>query len=193
MTWTHDCGVDGCLVNLEEDPTEHNDIATDPSNTALRERLLALLKTFNENIFAPDRGEDSTLACAAAFRNGGYYGPFVDFQSDGMSVVANDEGGMGLWHRIQMALYRWVGSQADRLAHVYQMLLPKVSPFIVRKWEICDPNQDATGVQNGAIKLDSIIIPLLVTYALRVEIVTICVVGFLSCCCYNKRKLPCIC
>ena len=59
LTWVHDCG-DGCLVNLEDDPTEHVDLSasTDPQHVKIKAELGAALKRLNEGIFSPDRGED---------------------------------------------------------------------------------------------------------------------------------------
>lgn len=75
LTWTHDCGEGGCLVNLEADPTEHDDLAqsADPAVVAVLAELRADLARLNKGIFRPDRGEDSIASCRVALENGGYY------------------------------------------------------------------------------------------------------------------------
>ena len=116
ITWAHDCGDDGCLVNLEDDPTEHRNLAAgtstvgtgvgasgngvDPAHAAVMVELHAALKQLNTAIFTPHRGEDSVAACEAALNNGGFYGPFVDvvYNRDGDGagrVKAGATGGRG--------------------------------------------------------------------------------------------------
>ena len=66
----------GCLFNIFDDPTEHNDIAaTNPDVVAaLQARITAAQKT----AFTPNRGTDDGTACTAALNKwGGFWGPFV--------------------------------------------------------------------------------------------------------------------
>lgn len=76
LTWTSDCGQ-GCLFNVEADPTEHADLS---SNTAFSETLAQLqaeLRGLNNGFFDPGRGTESLAACEQGIGSGGYYGPFV--------------------------------------------------------------------------------------------------------------------
>lgn len=73
-----DCGDFGCLFNTSADPTEHVDLAHDPSMAATMEHMRQLLATANATFFNPDRGSVSKLACEAALgKYGGFWGPFL--------------------------------------------------------------------------------------------------------------------
>ena len=76
LLWAKDCG-EGCLFNILEDPTEHNDLAQSmPDKLATMQNLL---KEKNKKLFMPDRGNMSFNACRnSALVNGGFIGPFVD-------------------------------------------------------------------------------------------------------------------
>ena len=74
-----DCGGEkGCLFDVEADPEERHDLGADPTMAGLLEQLQAQLGAANHANFEPDRGSLSTLACGAAARNRGYWGPFID-------------------------------------------------------------------------------------------------------------------
>lgn len=77
-TYTHDCGKSGCLFNVRDDPTEHNDLASDTAHADVLKELQADLAQVE--IFNPDRGVTSAIACQAGVANGGYYGPFVHIE-----------------------------------------------------------------------------------------------------------------
>jgi len=77
MTWVQDCGSEGCLFNIVEDPNERIDLGQNPDFKLLRAQMLSTLQKMNENVFRPQRGELSTVACDAGIKNGGFYGPFV--------------------------------------------------------------------------------------------------------------------
>jgi len=72
------CGPNyGCLFNLKDDPTEHNDIAAQNPDilTKLRNRLLEIRAT----VFNPDRGAVDPRACQTArTKYNGYWGPWID-------------------------------------------------------------------------------------------------------------------
>ena len=38
-TFTHDCGKAGCLFNVQDDPTEHNDLASDAAHADVLQEL----------------------------------------------------------------------------------------------------------------------------------------------------------
>jgi len=78
---SYDCGDAGCLFDIIEDPTEHNDLAASKPDivATLKQRLIDL----NKSTFRPNRGEPSTLACKAALKlYKGYYGPFIEVDDD---------------------------------------------------------------------------------------------------------------
>ena len=65
----------GCLFNLDEDPTEHVDVAAE--NPAVLAVIAARLAQLQPTVFSPDRGASSPLAGKTAAARGGYWGPFV--------------------------------------------------------------------------------------------------------------------
>jgi len=70
------CGTAGCLFNIIEDPTEHNEISAKfPEVVAsLKTRMAAIEKT----VFKPDRGTVDPQACQAALNTyKGYWGPWL--------------------------------------------------------------------------------------------------------------------
>ncbi|CAJ1332272.1 unnamed protein product [Effrenium voratum] len=76
-TWTIDC-KDGCLMNVRDDPTEHNDLAADPKYASVLAKMQATLKELNKDLFEPDRGLDRVEACQVAVEQSHTFGPFVD-------------------------------------------------------------------------------------------------------------------
>jgi len=77
QTWTIDCGA-GCLVNVEEDPTEHVNLAHDPKHAGTLKALQETLEALNKDLFNPDRGLDRIEACEMAIDQSRTFGPFVD-------------------------------------------------------------------------------------------------------------------
>ena len=72
---TINCG-DGCLFNIKEDPTEHNNIAA--QNPEKLKELQQRLAEMNNGFFDPDRqGGDTNVAKDAAEKYGGFWGPFL--------------------------------------------------------------------------------------------------------------------
>lgn len=76
LVWTQDC-QDGCLVNVEADPTEHVDLAKDPAFADKKEALKKILADLNKDNFDPDRGQPQLAACEAGLKSGGFLGPFA--------------------------------------------------------------------------------------------------------------------
>jgi len=73
---TVDCST-GCLYDLDADPTESVDLASEQPE--LLQNMLARIREINRTVFSPDRGVSDPLACEKALGdNGGYWGPFVD-------------------------------------------------------------------------------------------------------------------
>eukprot|EP00931_Biecheleriopsis_adriatica_P077520 TRINITY_DN51070_c0_g1_i1.p1 TRINITY_DN51070_c0_g1~~TRINITY_DN51070_c0_g1_i1.p1 ORF type:complete len:701 (-),score=165.81 TRINITY_DN51070_c0_g1_i1:69-2171(-) len=78
--WRGDCG-EGCLFNLELDPSEHHDLSKDPSQKERLDRMIQTLAEFNKSLFVPERGETRVETCFSIFLNsGGHFGPFVDIE-----------------------------------------------------------------------------------------------------------------
>jgi arylsulfatase B len=78
------CGSTGCLFNLEDDPTEHTDVAE--REPAMARRLLTRARALNSTTLAPahgglynpDRGVRQAAACKQAQgANSGFWGPFM--------------------------------------------------------------------------------------------------------------------
>ena len=72
-----DCGTSGCLFNVETDAEERHNLASDPAHAALLQSMRDKLAAANAGNFNPVRGSFDPRACAAAERNGGYWGPFA--------------------------------------------------------------------------------------------------------------------
>lgn len=80
ITWVEDC-KDGCLFNVEEDPTEHVNLAADAGHADILNKLKADLEELNKGIFRPLRGVVASVeACENGVAIGGYYGPFKDVE-----------------------------------------------------------------------------------------------------------------
>ena len=79
--WRGDCG-DGCLFNIEDDPTESQDLSRDPKYQAQLKQMIDTLADMNKTLFLPERGETDVKACYSIMLNGaGHFGPFVDIES----------------------------------------------------------------------------------------------------------------
>ena len=70
-------GSGGCLYRLDEDPTEHADVAAlYPERVAA---MLATLSKHNATVFSPYRGPWDPKVCVAAIgRWGGFWGPWLE-------------------------------------------------------------------------------------------------------------------
>ena len=69
-------GQGGCLFDIMNDPTEHNDVAKDHPDIVAA--LYARILHYQQGVFSPDRGKDDGSACNAATNKwGGFYGPFT--------------------------------------------------------------------------------------------------------------------
>mmetsp|Transcript_94667 Transcript_94667/g.203224 ORF Transcript_94667/g.203224 Transcript_94667/m.203224 type:complete len:711 (+) Transcript_94667:54-2186(+) len=78
LTEVHDCR-DGCLFNVEADPSETIDLAKDPRNTTTMKELLKLRRRLDSvKVFEPDRGSQVFEACKVEASIGGFFGPFVE-------------------------------------------------------------------------------------------------------------------
>jgi arylsulfatase I/J len=79
-----DCGAEGCLFRVDQDPSEHHDLSGHANQTARMARMMAAMVVANSTTFSPDRGEGEgdkhiTEACDAAIgRYGGFFGPFLN-------------------------------------------------------------------------------------------------------------------
>jgi len=89
----------GCLFDITADPYETNDLAMKPgsgkSSPDEDEKMLltmmARLTELNKDNYEPNRGNQSKLACNAAFNKwGGFYGPFVPGLSQKTSTSTSE-------------------------------------------------------------------------------------------------------
>ena len=73
-------GKGGCLFNVLNDPTEHDELdVTTPENAKIVEELFAALDEIDATTFTPQRGTVSPTACKAALKQyRGFWGPFVE-------------------------------------------------------------------------------------------------------------------
>lgn len=70
----------GCLYNVNNDPSEHHDLAM-AQPTKLRELQLRLA-TLQPTVFNPDRGfDDGTADRFARDVHGGFWGPFIGWEA----------------------------------------------------------------------------------------------------------------
>ncbi|CAE7872685.1 Arsb [Symbiodinium microadriaticum] len=72
-----DCG-NGCLFNVEIDPSERWDLSSHTDHDAVLSSLQAELKLMNSKAFKADIGHSRVQACLQSFQQGGFVGPFVD-------------------------------------------------------------------------------------------------------------------
>lgn len=84
---SHDCGEEGCLFDLEEDPTEGTDLAD--HNPAKHAELLARAREIDESQIDSDVWEPGELAAVGAAKDlyGGIWGPYVG--EDGKRLLPN--------------------------------------------------------------------------------------------------------
>ncbi len=69
----------GCLYNIYEDPTEHNNIAA--TNPDIFQQMLAEVDEAQKQVFSPERGIADGLAVKVANEAyDGFWGPFLDIQ-----------------------------------------------------------------------------------------------------------------
>jgi arylsulfatase A-like enzyme len=81
-TPTVSCGMppegSGCLYNLSDDPTEHNNLADVAAHNTIKMHLFAKIQQHNATAFSPDRGPVDPAACTAARQKfGGFWGPWI--------------------------------------------------------------------------------------------------------------------
>ena len=76
--WGEDCGIKGCLFNIEEDPNETNNLSGNGKNVDLMVELMGLLEEHRTTLFTPNRGVEDVKACENSITNGGFYGPWID-------------------------------------------------------------------------------------------------------------------
>jgi arylsulfatase A-like enzyme len=83
------CAENGCLFDVTADPSERHDLASDPQFEKPLAEMKSELRAANVHYFHPKRGSYSPLACDAARRYGGYWGPFVDVSNE--TVLKTDD------------------------------------------------------------------------------------------------------
>ena len=142
LTWAADCG-EGCLYDVEADPTEHFDLARDPAHGErlqdMRQRLLRL----NQNVFAPGRGTPQLAACDQFVDNGGFYGPFVgaaEWYSPVPPPSAKQRWRDNVTKKLLAAVNRDI--VAEGAAAAGRLLLPRVRRMWMRSLDKCLPDAD---------------------------------------------------
>jgi len=82
--WVLDCDrhEHGCLFNIYDDPSEYNDLGSDPKYAGLIQRMKRKLDKYRKTNFDPPRGHENYLACIAGFYYDGYIGPFLDIHGE---------------------------------------------------------------------------------------------------------------
>jgi len=71
------CGLIGCLFNIIDDPTEHNEIGE--LHPLIRSQLHARMAEVRQTLFSPYRGTLDPAACRTAIdKYGGFWGPWLD-------------------------------------------------------------------------------------------------------------------
>jgi len=78
LTQVYDCGKQGCLFNIEADPSEHINEVGNKEYRHIHMELMNALAMANMSIFHPNRGHPTSEACSVAIDQGGFYGPFSD-------------------------------------------------------------------------------------------------------------------
>ena len=75
-----DCGNmthGGCLFDLMEDPTEHNDLAGNETYNSIMEEIRARFIELSNTTYMYDRGEVDPNCCVETQVNGGYFAPWL--------------------------------------------------------------------------------------------------------------------
>jgi len=142
MLWNHDC-KNGCLFNLEQDPTEHVDLAlqSNPAVQAKLRELQELLVELNKSMFVPYRGEMSSAACEVGVKIGNYYGPFVDTDSYYTGPFPQKSPEQHLKDAVYMGEVEAVSIPSVRQGAVgaMQLIWPVVGPHVEDNATVCLP------------------------------------------------------
>jgi len=132
--WWQDCGDNGCLYNVQTDPTEDHDLAGDLAAEEIRKDLRAELLRLNEDLFTPERGEATSAACRTAVAHDGFLGPFVD--AEDWYTAAPAPPSMG--KRVEGLLYDVVGIHAVKgfTKKVVEAVAPIFRPIVSKAWQL---------------------------------------------------------
>ncbi|KAK3250666.1 hypothetical protein CYMTET_39964 [Cymbomonas tetramitiformis] len=139
--WLQDC-AHGCLFNVEDDPTEHNDLSG--SHPQRLEALQTLLSQLNRSNFNPGRGSMSRQSCMKALEVGGYYGPFLDTEGWYTGPFPSINRVQQLKDALLFALFnvKWV---QDALVNITaEFLLPLVQVRYENRLDHCLANSTTT-------------------------------------------------
>lgn len=144
MLWNHDC-KDGCLFDLDQDPTEHVDLAqqskSNPAAEAKLRELQELLGELNKSLFLPYRGEMSSAACEVGMKIGNYYGPFVDTENYYTGPFPQKSPEQHLKDAVYMAEVAAMSIPSVRQAavDVAQLMWPAIGPHVEDNATVCLP------------------------------------------------------
>jgi arylsulfatase B len=136
-TFVFSCG-DGCLFNIETDPTEMTDLAKDMPDQLkkMQETLIEL----NKGLFDPERGEDDEKACTYYHESELFaYGPWInadDYYTDNVRKVTAAE---SAFYDVMQADIELVhsGDNSARLYKTYQAIMPMLVPMTMTKVDAC--------------------------------------------------------
>ena len=70
-----ECGYQGCLYNIKEDPEERHNLASSMPDKAKEMRVR--LDAWDDTMFIPNRGLPDRKACDQVLANGNFFGPFL--------------------------------------------------------------------------------------------------------------------
>jgi len=71
------CGLVGCLFNIYNDPTEHQEVGA--QHPVIRDQLRLRIDELTKTVFSPDRGVVDPRACETAVNTyGGFWGPWLE-------------------------------------------------------------------------------------------------------------------
>lgn len=149
QSWTKDCGA-GCLFNVQEDPTEHNDLASHPGYVSKLRSMQDTLKKLNTKLFNPDRGTDRVEACEVALNQGRVFGPFVNITGyySPPPVRSRTErlSDAVLWSTIQAVNTEPVKSSIIKAAS-------SIAPSVIakRQWDTCIAQEDFSAMRADII------------------------------------------
>jgi len=70
------CGAQGCLFNIYDDPTEHQEISA--QHPEIQQQLRERIREIQQTVFSPARGTVDPRACEAAINTyKGFWGPWL--------------------------------------------------------------------------------------------------------------------
>ncbi|CAJ1426803.1 unnamed protein product [Effrenium voratum] len=152
--WRGDCG-EGCLFNVQEDPSESIDLSKKPEHADRLQKMIATLAEYNKTLFLPERGETHIQACYSAMLNGhGTFGPFVSIEgyySDQPRMFED----LSSHEKLQMAIMGAVS--LGPVKKVIQEVAPKIIlKQLEKKGDVCCTEESCKIVEEVLGELDDL-------------------------------------